>query len=141
VSGAWHAGFLREADHSGLRDLQALHPTLVVVDYAAHRSAWLSDAIFRLSQRGHGAPVRVLVLERAASGPWWETVQRLSRFEESRVVDAAAYAKPGSLAGCHADAWRSRDFSRYADLMISPIRGNFPSMGVQVPPRTRPFGT
>ena len=32
-----------------------------------------------------------------------------------------------------ADAWRSRDFSRYTGLMISPIRGNFPRLRVQVP--------
>jgi hypothetical protein len=34
------------------------------------------------------------------------------------------------------NAWRARDFSRYADLMISPNRGNFPRIRVQVPPRT-----
>lgn len=62
-------GFLREPDQSRLGDLQAVWPTLVVVDYAAERSGWLSEAILQLAQRHHGAPVRVLVLERAASGP------------------------------------------------------------------------
>jgi tetratricopeptide (TPR) repeat protein len=74
-----------------------------VVDYAAQRSAWLSDAILRLSQRSHGAPVRVLVLERAACGPWWDTIQRLNRFEESRLVNAAAYARPRELGGLSRD--------------------------------------
>jgi len=106
VSGPWHAGFLRELDQSGLGDLQALWPTLVVVDYAAQRSAWLSQAILRLSQGRHGVPVRLLVLERAASGPWWDTVQRLNRFEESRLIDATAYAKPRELGGLSRDEIR-----------------------------------
>jgi tetratricopeptide (TPR) repeat protein len=122
VSGAWHAGFLREADQSGLGDLQALLPTLVVIDYAAQRGAWLSDAILRLSQRSHGAPVRVLVLERAASGPWWDTVQRLNRFEESRLVDTAAYAKPRELGGLSRDDLRSliREVAGQAGVTLSP---------------------
>ena len=106
MSGPWHAGFLREPTQSRLGDLQALWPTLVVVDYAAQRSSWLSEAIFRLGQRRHGAPVRVLVLECAPSGPWWDTIQRLNRFEESRLVDAAAYAKPRELGGLSRDEIR-----------------------------------
>jgi tetratricopeptide (TPR) repeat protein len=99
VSGPWHAGFLRETDQSGLGSLQPVWPTLVVVDYASARSAWLSDALLRLSQRNCGERVRVLVLERDASGPWWETVQRNHRHEESRLIDAASYAKPRELGG------------------------------------------
>jgi tetratricopeptide (TPR) repeat protein len=123
VSGAWHAGFLREADQSGLGDLQALQPTLLVVDYAAYRSAWLSDAMFRLSRRSHGAPVRLLVLERAASGPWWDAVQRLNRFEESRLVDAAAYAKPRELGGLSRDDIRGliREVGGHGEVTLSPM--------------------
>lgn len=51
VSQTWHAGFLREVDQSGVDGLQPLQPTLIVVDYAAQRSEWLSDALLRLSQR------------------------------------------------------------------------------------------
>jgi tetratricopeptide (TPR) repeat protein len=107
VSGTWHAGLLRESDQSKLADLQPLRPTLVVVDYAAQRGAWLADAIFRLSRRTHRVPVRLLVIERAASGPWWDTVQRLNRFEESRIVDATAYALPRELDGLSASEIRS----------------------------------
>ena len=107
VSGPWHAGFLREADQPRLGDLQALWPTLVVVDYAAQRAGWLSEAIIRLSQRRHGAPVRVLVLERAAAGPWWDTFRRLSRAEESHLVNAAAYALPRELGGLSRDQIRT----------------------------------
>ncbi len=121
VSGPWHAGFLREAAQSKLDDLQAVWPTLVVIDYAAQRSAWLADAIFRLSQRTRGAPVRVLVLERSASGPWWDTVQRLNRFEESRVVDAVAYALPRELGGLSRNEIRSviKDVAGHAGVTLS----------------------
>ena len=107
VSGPWHAGFLRELDQARLGELQALCPTLVVVDYAAQRSGWLSKAIVRLAQRRHGVPVRILVLERAASGPWWDTFRRLNRAEESRLVDAAAYALPRGLGGLSRDPIRA----------------------------------
>jgi hypothetical protein len=51
-------------------------------------------------------------------------------FSPPAVRGASAAAEDG------ANAWHSRDFSRYADLMMSPIRGHIPRLGVQVPPRT-----
>ena len=121
VSGTWHAGFLRDVAQSRLGSLQALRPTLVVVDYAAQRGAWLSDALFQLSQRDRGAPVRVLVLERAASGPWWDTVQRLNRFEESEQVAASSYALPRALGGVSRGDARSliRDVAAQAGIVLS----------------------
>jgi len=41
VSGAWHAGFLREAHQSRLGDTRAATPTLVIIDYAASGSRML----------------------------------------------------------------------------------------------------
>jgi tetratricopeptide (TPR) repeat protein len=122
VCGDWHAGFLREPGQQRLGDLQALWPTLVVVDYAAQRSGWLSEAIVRLSQRSHGVPVRVLVLERAARGPWWDTFRRLNRSEESHLIDAAAYALPRELGGLSRDQIRAliRDTAQYAGAVPSP---------------------
>lgn len=116
ATGTWHAGFLPEADQSRLGDLQALWPTLVVVDYAVQRAAWLSEAILALSQRRHGAPVRVLVLERAAGGPWWDTFRRLNRSEESRLIAGAAYALPRELGGLSRSQIRAliRDVTRKA---------------------------
>jgi len=107
VSGPWHAGFLRETAQSGLGALEALLPTLVVVDYASARSAWLSDALLRLSQRNCGERMRVLVLERAASGPWWDTLQRNNRYEESSRVGAASYARPRELGGLQREEVRA----------------------------------
>jgi hypothetical protein len=107
VSGTWHAGFLRESDQSGLSELQTIVPTLIVVDYAAQRSIWLSDTLFRLTQRDHAAPVRLLVLEREAAGPWWDTVQRHHRLEEASHVAAASYALPRVLTGLDHDDLRA----------------------------------
>jgi hypothetical protein len=99
ASGAWKAGFLHEPGQELLGDLRPAVPTLVIIDYAASRSSWLSDALFRLSQREHGPSIRVLILERFASGPWWDTVQRLHRMEESFEILATMHKPPRPLAG------------------------------------------
>ncbi|WP_147376260.1 tetratricopeptide repeat protein [Micromonospora radicis] len=99
VSTSWHAGFLREDQESALENIQPTRPTLVVVDYAAERSEWLSDALFRLSRRALSAPVRVLILERRADGPWWNRVQRTHRMEESFQIQACNYALQRELGG------------------------------------------
>ena len=107
VSTTWHAGFLREVDQSSLRGLRPLLPTLIVIDYAAQRSEWLSDTLLHLSQGIAGAPVRLLILERDASGPWWDTVRRLNRFAESVQIAEAAYSKPQQLGGLSPDDTRA----------------------------------
>ncbi len=107
ASQTWHAGFLREVDQSSLDRLQPVRPTLIIIDYAAQRSEWLSDVLLRLSQRTLSAPVRVLILERSAAGPWWETVRRLGRFEESIQIAEAAYGKPRELGGLAPDDIRA----------------------------------
>ncbi len=70
-----------------------------MIDYAAQRSDWLSDALAVLRQRHHETKVRVLVLERALSGEWWSTTQRVNRLEESYRVTSAMYATPRRLSG------------------------------------------
>jgi hypothetical protein len=107
LAAGWDAGFLREPGQQRLGDLQALVPTLVVVDYAAQRAAWLGEATVRLARRGHGAPVRVLVLERAAGGPWWDKFRRWGRAEDSHLIDACAYALPRELGGLPEDQART----------------------------------
>jgi tetratricopeptide (TPR) repeat protein len=101
----WHAGFLREVDQAGLATFEPRRPSLIVIDYAAQRSTWLSDALIRLSGGRHEFPVRILVLERSASGEWWSVTQRVNRMEESHQVAAAMYAKPREMFGLNrADA-------------------------------------
>lgn len=99
LPGEWHAGFLREDNQEALATLQPTRPTLVVVDYAAQRAKWLSDALLGLSQRALSAPVRVLILERRAQGPWWDLVQRTHHMEESFQIQACSYGLPRELDG------------------------------------------
>lgn len=106
AAASWRAGFLRETHQSQLSSLQTVLPTLVVVDYASQRSSWLSEALAQLSQRTLGAKVRVLVLEREDAGPWWQTVQRVDRIEESAHVNATMYALPRPLDGLGRDDTR-----------------------------------
>jgi hypothetical protein len=106
-SAGWHAGFLGEADQHRLATLRPLIPTLVVIDYAAARSAWLSDALFALAQRHSGAKLRILVLEREASGAWWDTVQRHHRLGEAPAVAASMYRLPARLPGLSRERLRA----------------------------------
>jgi tetratricopeptide (TPR) repeat protein len=98
-STSWHAGFLREANQDQLLTVRPLAPTLVVVDYAAQRSGWLSDALFAHAERHRGAKLRVLVLEREAAGPWWSKAQREDRLSEASSVAASMYDLPAELRG------------------------------------------
>ncbi|KAA0930582.1 tetratricopeptide repeat protein [Streptomyces apricus] len=99
VTGEWHAGLLREGNQTALGGLQPTRPTLIVVDYAAQRGEWLADALLHLSQRNLCAPVRVLILERRAQGPWWDSLQRVHRMEESFQIQACSYGLPRELEG------------------------------------------
>jgi hypothetical protein len=106
VAGSWHAGFLREHEQHRLGGVRPLAPTLVIVDYAAQRAGWLSDALFELSRRHQGSKIRVLVLERSDEGSWWDTVQRLQRLGEAADVAATMYGLPHGLGGLSRQAQR-----------------------------------
>jgi tetratricopeptide (TPR) repeat protein len=103
----WHAGFLREADQSSLGKAATDRPSLVVVDYAAQRSQWLSDVLSTLSRRSHSAPMRLLILERNAVGEWWSAATRVNRMEESCRVSAVMHAEPRRVSGIARDEARS----------------------------------
>ena len=107
ASADWHAGFLREAHQHRLGALRPLSPTLVVVDYAAQRAGWLSDALLQLAARDGGPPIRVLVLERDASGPWWDRLQRLHRIGESSPIASSRFSFPRELSGLNPDDLRA----------------------------------
>ncbi|MEV8325746.1 tetratricopeptide repeat protein [Kitasatospora sp. NPDC056731] len=102
VPGDWDAGFLGELSQDHLLETRVTRPTLIVVDYAAQRSKWISDSLLSLSRRDPaGPPVRVLILERAASGSWWENVQRLHRYSESLEIANCRYALARPMSGLH----------------------------------------
>jgi len=106
VSDDWDAGFLPDTQQSRLGGLRPVSPTLVVVDYAAQRSDWLSDVLLDLARRRNGPPLRVLILERAAAGGWWERVQRQHRLSEAAPIAAAQYRQPRELGGLDPDELR-----------------------------------
>lgn len=108
-----HAGFLHETDQAGIDSFHARRPTLIVVDYAAQRSKWLSDALALLSRQHHEFHVRVLVLERNTSGEWWLAARRVDRLEESYRVTSAMYAHPRPMTGLdRADARTGQEHGR-----------------------------
>ena len=104
VPANWDAGFLDEISQDRILDRPFAKPTLIVVDYAAQRGPWLSDALLRLSRRNVGKPpVRMLILERQAEGDWWDTVQRCYRYTESREIASTSYAYYKNLTGLNDD--------------------------------------
>jgi hypothetical protein len=121
-SDGWHAGFLGEHDQSRLAASRPLIPTLVVIDYAAQRSVWLSESLYALSHRQSGVRVRVLILEREASGDWWSTVQRHHRLSEAPAVATSMYALPAELHGVSRDSSRRLIAAAAHHLGATPTR-------------------
>ena len=80
-AGAFAAGFLSRDNLAKIDwgDWQPVRPTLMVIDYAALDSEAVSKIPAELSLRQSngtlGFPVRLLLLERTADGPWLETVK------------------------------------------------------------------
>jgi tetratricopeptide (TPR) repeat protein len=120
-SDRWHAGFLREPNQNDLDHLQPLHPTLVVVDYAAQRAEWLRDAIYEQAQQANGAKVRVLVLERSVDGSWWGTLNRFERFSESAAIGQSSYDQPREIQGLAAAEQRALIRAVLAHLRPEPV--------------------
>jgi hypothetical protein len=106
VSTRWYAGFLAEDDQDALATFRPAGPTLVVIDYAGQRSEWLSRVLVALASGPPSSAVRLLVLERTASGPWWDELERVGRFVEGRLVASVRYGLPRELTGLEADDLR-----------------------------------
>lgn len=107
VQAGWNAGFIGASQQSRLGGLQNLRPTLVVVDYAAEHGPWLADALAQLSERNRDIPVRVLVLERTATGAWWDDVETRFRAGEGAAVMSTMYAMARNLDGLGRGAARA----------------------------------
>ncbi|MGV9865702.1 tetratricopeptide repeat protein [Rhodococcus koreensis] len=75
---SWVAGFLDTPSAHRAVPLEQLAdsavPVLVVIDYAETRTEQVTE-LLRLLETGDGAPVRVLLLARAA-GDWWDRLAR-----------------------------------------------------------------
>lgn len=107
VKAGWDAGFISNSQQSRLGGLQNFRPTLVVVDYASERGPWLADALAQLDERKRGMPVRVLVLERAATGAWWVDVETHFRTSEGAALMSTMHAMARDLSGVGRDAARA----------------------------------
>lgn len=104
----WDAGFISNSQQSRLGGLQNLLPTLIVVDYAAERGPWLAEALAQLNGREGGAmPVRVLVLERGATGAWWDEIEQHHRFSEGAALMSTMHGLARNLEGISRAAGRS----------------------------------
>jgi hypothetical protein len=109
VEGQWHAGFLTESSQDALRGFEPHEPTLIIVDYAAARAEWLGDVLYDHASRcaQYDAPMRVLVLERSLTEPWYSRAVRAHRHTESKVLLSRQYALPLEVGDLSADDLRS----------------------------------
>ncbi len=86
------AGFLNMANDPNFDwgRWQPLFPTIIVIDYAQRQAADVERMFELLSARKDlDWPVRVLLLERQASGPWYERILHTGRAARNRVEDCA----------------------------------------------------
>jgi hypothetical protein len=97
----WHAGFLGDVNDTQLTQAPFAEPTFVIVDYASERAAWLSQFFLTLARsKDTSTPsVRVLVLERQASGLWWDALTRGRHTSDAYDINSSMYALPRELTG------------------------------------------
>ncbi len=109
VAGQWHAGFLTESGQETLRGFEPHEPTLIIIDYAAARADWLGDVLYDQASRcdRYQAPMRLLVLERSLTEPWYSRAVRTHRHNESKVLLAHQYANPLQVGDLSDDDLRS----------------------------------
>ena len=72
----WRCGFLPDSDASDWQQWEPEQDTLIIIDYASARPddvRAILDAL-HLKRDQFAWRVRVLLIERAAEGPWWDTV-------------------------------------------------------------------
>ncbi|HEY0169173.1 MAG TPA: tetratricopeptide repeat protein [Jatrophihabitans sp.] len=101
---AWLAGFLSEPTAQNQLPVDRLAdtaaPVLLVIDYAETRAAEIADLLRRL-WAGDGAPVRLLLLARAA-GEWWDQLARdlagpVGATEQLAPLDTTATARAAAF--------------------------------------------
>lgn len=137
--GSWNAGFLDER-HAGPDWIvwQPHLPTFMVIDYAACAVDKVALLIAALAER-EGAhhlqrPVRLLLLERQAEGPWLDRILALSRKGRSCRGADLALGSPSSLWPVFQHVWHWR--KRVGDL---PDEQETLSRFAALDPRRRPL--
>ena len=111
--GTWNAGFLDER-HAGpdWSVWQPHLPTFMVIDYAASAADKVALLIAALAEREAAhqlqRPVRLLLLERQAEGPWLDRILALSRKGRNCRGADLALGTPSSLWPIFQHVWRWR---------------------------------
>jgi hypothetical protein len=121
----WRCGFLPQSEETCFhewRRWQPQDPTLIVADYASTCHEYLQKAIVALRSQTQELrqPVRLLLIEREASGPWWDHF--LGSGEEQYALDATGFRDPLRLQPMsREEAWKQ----------ISLIMGDEPTTPVK----------
>lgn len=126
VAAEWDTGFLSRSDtFTDWAHWEPTRPTLIVVDYVAGRANAASDmALFlsRSSMLRSDNRVRLLLVEREASGSWWPEFQREASLSEGVSIAVSQYALPLRLNPLSdADLWSvTTDIARLVGIPVQP---------------------
>ena len=107
----WRVGFMpSQTDFKEWHRWQPERPTLLIADYASARPKELGDVVLSLCDRKDlDCPVRLLLFERDAEGPWWSEFSRAGT--DRHAITAVRYQTPLALEPLDDDAlWRIIDF-------------------------------
>lgn len=107
---SWARGFVDDGDQDQLVGFVPEQPTVLVVDYASARSEWLATILLDLVNRSttRWPKVRVLLLERQASGsPWYAKATLQDRHHLSLRLMGARYGEPLEIRGFDRGQMRS----------------------------------
>ncbi len=138
----WRAGFLPH-DHrmQSWHDWQPSRPTLILIDYAAGRPTAVRDIMAALASRATSLkhPVRVLLLERATQGRWWDVF--LGAGTTRLLIQKAKFADPLALQPISRDAvWET--IAYILDKAAHPLptnRGSVLEPLEEIDPERRPL--
>jgi tetratricopeptide (TPR) repeat protein len=138
----WRAGFLPHDHHmQSWHDWQPSRPTLILIDYAAGRPSEVRDIMAALASRATSLkyPVRVLLLERATQGRWWDVV--LGAGTARLLTKSAMFADPLVLQPISRDAvWETVAYIlRRAEHPLPTDRDSVLAPLEEIDPERRPL--
>ncbi|MFH2056172.1 MAG: hypothetical protein ABIJ61_09465 [bacterium] len=137
----WRVGFL-PSWHSFERwhDWKPDQPTLIVIDYAAGREDDLHKIIGALyaGQGEFDYPARFLLLERSASGPWWDKLHGYG--SDKHTIEHSRYAPPLLLEPMSEDdLWATIEFILKSNETPIPNRAETLGSLLQIDNERRPL--
>lgn len=138
----WRAGFLpQEADSSfDWHGWQPERPTLLIVDYAAARAESLHQMVVSLYEPRNPLdfPVRLLLLERDADGPWRQTFEGTGN--DRHAIAQCRHLEPLRLPGLEDnDLWQVVEHFCRKATRPPPARAETLGMLKAIDPDCRPL--